>query len=177
MQDLGTDRNQIASKPDSPVRIRMASSMLETKIFPSPMRPVWAARRIASTAFSTMSSPSTISIFTLGRKIHDVFGSAIKLGMAFLPSKPLGFGDGDALQADLLQCLLHFVELEWLDDRFDLLHSVSFPLACPHALDLTQRQGLAELWFSRLHANGLEGRKPAADQILNSRLMTRPEDI
>src|ERR1041385_1001183 len=59
---------QIASKPDSPVRIRIASSMLETKILPSPMRPVCAARRIASMAFSTMSSPSTTSIFTLGRK-------------------------------------------------------------------------------------------------------------
>src|SRR5205809_4461056 len=58
----------MASSPDSPVLIRMASSMLETKILPSPIRPVWAARRIASTAFSTMSSPSTISIFTLGRK-------------------------------------------------------------------------------------------------------------
>ena len=40
----------------------------KVKIFPSPIRPVWAARRMASTAFSTMSSPSTISIFTLGRK-------------------------------------------------------------------------------------------------------------
>ena len=31
---------QMASNPDSPVLIRMASSMLETKIFPSPIRPV-----------------------------------------------------------------------------------------------------------------------------------------
>src|ERR1700730_16082765 len=59
---------QTASSPDSPVLIRMASSMFETKIFPSPIRPVWAARWIASTAFSILSSPSTISILTLGRK-------------------------------------------------------------------------------------------------------------
>src|SRR4030095_12805242 len=59
---------QTASSADSPVRIRMASSMLETKIFPSPIRPVCAARRIASTAFSTMSSPRTTSIFTFGVK-------------------------------------------------------------------------------------------------------------
>src|SRR5712692_6182519 len=32
----------------------------------------------------------------LGEEIHDVFGSAVKLGMPFLPSEPLGFGDGDA---------------------------------------------------------------------------------
>src|SRR5215475_12683511 len=39
----------------------------------------------------------------LGKKIHDVFGTAIKLGMAFLPSEALGLRDGDALQANLLQ--------------------------------------------------------------------------
>src|SRR5262249_16876218 len=59
---------QMASRAESPVRMRMASSMLETKILPSPMRPVCAARRMASMALSTISSPSTISIFTLGRK-------------------------------------------------------------------------------------------------------------
>src|SRR5256884_2320213 len=63
----------------------------------------------------------------LGEKIDNVFGPAIKLGVAFLPSKPLGFGDGDPLQSDLLQRLLHFVELEGLDHRLDLLHRVSFP--------------------------------------------------
>jgi hypothetical protein len=31
---------QMASSPDSPVLIRIASSMFETKIFPSPIRPV-----------------------------------------------------------------------------------------------------------------------------------------
>src|SRR5262249_46298067 len=66
--EIDPTRCQMASRPDSPVRIRIASSMLETKILPSPMRPVCADRRIASTAFSTMSSPSTISIFTFGRK-------------------------------------------------------------------------------------------------------------
>src|SRR6266700_6574544 len=48
--------------------MRMASSILETKIFPSPMRPVCAARLMVSTALSTISSLSTISIFTFGRK-------------------------------------------------------------------------------------------------------------
>src|SRR3982075_3445409 len=63
----------------------------------------------------------------LGEKIHDVFGSAIKLGMAFLPAEALGLGNGNALQSDLLQCLLHFVEFEGLDHRLDLLHRISFP--------------------------------------------------
>ena len=61
-------RDQIASEPVSPVRMRIASSTEDTNILPSPMRPVWAALRMASTAPSTMSSPSTISSFTLGRK-------------------------------------------------------------------------------------------------------------
>src|SRR5262249_12414040 len=63
----------------------------------------------------------------LGEKIDDVFGSAIKLGVAFLPAKALGLGHGDALQPDLLQRFLHLVELEGLDHRLDFLHRISFP--------------------------------------------------
>src|ERR1044072_4124904 len=62
-----------------------------------------------------------------GKEIHDVLGTRIKLGMPFLASKTLGFGDGDALQADLLQRLLPLVELERLDDRLELLHRVFCP--------------------------------------------------
>ena len=36
-------RNWIASGPRSPVRMRIASSIVVTKILPSPIRPVWAA--------------------------------------------------------------------------------------------------------------------------------------
>src|ERR1700730_17615432 len=62
----------------------------------------------------------------LGEKIHDVFRSAVELGMSFLPAEALGFRHGDALQPDLLQGLLHLVELEGLDARLDLFHCVSF---------------------------------------------------
>src|SRR6266550_8522684 len=37
----------------------------------------------------------------LGEKIHDVFGSAIELGMPFLPPEALRLGHRDPLQADL----------------------------------------------------------------------------
>src|ERR1700681_3247810 len=60
--------------------------------------------------------------FDLGQKVHDVFRAAIEFGVAFLPPETLGFGDGDALQSDLLKCLFHLVELEWLDDGFDLFY-------------------------------------------------------
>src|SRR3974390_2295183 len=61
----------------------------------------------------------------LGKEIKDVFGPAVKLGMALLASEASRFGHGDPLQSDLLQRLLHFIELERLDDRFDLFHGVS----------------------------------------------------
>ena len=96
--------------------------MLETKILPSPMRPVWAARRIASIAFSTRSSPNHDLDFHLGQEVDDVFRTAIEFGVSLLPAETLGFGHGDALQSDFLKRFLNLVELEWLDDGFDLLH-------------------------------------------------------
>src|SRR6185295_4579406 len=35
----------------------------------------------------------------LGQEVDDVFGAAIELGMALLPTEALGLGDGDALDA------------------------------------------------------------------------------
>ena len=95
--------------------------MLETKILPSPMRPVWAARLIASIAFSTGPSEITISIFTLGRKSTIILrpGTA---GVALLPAETLGFGDGNTLQSHLLERFLYLVELEWLDDGLYFFH-------------------------------------------------------
>ena len=67
----------------------------------------------------------------LGQEIDDIFGAAIKLGMALLAAEPLGFGDGDAGHADLVKRFLHLVELERLDDGLDLLH-VILRSAAPH---------------------------------------------
>src|SRR6478736_4945450 len=58
----------------------------------------------------------------LGKEIDDVFGAAIEFGMALLTAETLGFGHRDALESDVLKSFLHVVELERLDDRFDLLH-------------------------------------------------------
>ena len=62
-----------------------------------------------------------------GQEIHDVFGTAIKLGVAFLPSETLHLGDGKAGHPHVRQRLANFVEFEGLDDGFDLLH-FRFPL-------------------------------------------------
>ena len=100
----------MASSPVSPVRMRIASSMLETKILPSPMRPVWAALRIASIGLLDQVVGDHDLDLHLGQEVHDVFGAAIEFGVALLAAEALGLGDGDALQADFLQRLLHFVE-------------------------------------------------------------------
>ena len=49
---------------------------------------VRAAETMASTAASTRSSGSTISIFYLGREIDDIFRAAIEFGMAFCGQSP-----------------------------------------------------------------------------------------
>ena len=58
----------------------------------------------------------------LGQEVDNVFGATVKFRVPFLASKALRLGDGDTLQADFLQRLLHLIELEGLDDRFDLFH-------------------------------------------------------
>src|SRR5262245_6237111 len=79
----------------------------------------------------------------LGEKIDHIFGSAIKLGVAFLASEALRLRDSDALQSDLLQRLLHLVEFEGLNHRLDLLHRVSFPWLADGDPPATPRQRLA----------------------------------
>src|SRR5277367_6635810 len=60
--------------------------------------------------------------FHLRQEVDDIFGAPIKLGMALLATEALRFQDGYALDSRLLQRLLHFIELERLDDRLDLFH-------------------------------------------------------
>jgi hypothetical protein len=45
--------------------------------------------------------------------------------MSLLPAEALGLGHGDAGHADLVQRLLHLIELEGFDDRLDLLHDAA----------------------------------------------------
>jgi hypothetical protein len=43
--------------------------------------------------------------------------------VALLPAEAFYFRNGDPGDADIVQRILHIVELEGLDDRFDLLHA------------------------------------------------------
>ena len=58
----------------------------------------------------------------LGQEVDDVFGAPIELGVTALAAEALGFKNSHPLKADGMERLLHFVELEGLDDRLDLLH-------------------------------------------------------
>src|SRR5215208_6356487 len=58
----------------------------------------------------------------LRQEVDDVLGAAVEFGVALLPAEPFRLDYGDALQPHLLERLLHLVELERLDDGFDLLH-------------------------------------------------------
>ena len=62
------DGKVFVSNIEEAVRIRTASSMLETKTLPSPILPVLAELTMVSTALSTCSSAATISNLILGRK-------------------------------------------------------------------------------------------------------------
>ena len=86
------------------------------------MRPVWAARRIASIALLHQVIPDHNLDFDLGQKIDDVFGTAVELGMTLLSAEALGLGYGYALQSDFLKRFLDLVELERLDDGFYFFH-------------------------------------------------------
>src|SRR5690349_13645945 len=61
----------------------------------------------------------------LGQKVDDVFCPAVQLGVALLAPEALRLDDGDPLEADLLEGFFDFIELERLDDGFDLLHRIT----------------------------------------------------
>src|SRR3546814_7551160 len=65
----------------------------------------------------------TLFPYTTLFRSDDIFGTAIKFGVALLPSKVLRFRHGDAGYAHFVQRFLHLVQLERLDDGFNLLHS------------------------------------------------------
>src|SRR2546422_2169770 len=64
--------------------------------------------------------------FDLGQEINRVLRPTIQLGMTFLPSEALHFGDGHPLNANLCERFFDFIKLERFDDRLNLFHGNSF---------------------------------------------------
>ena len=134
--------------PVSPVRMRMTSRTSETKILPSPILPVRAAPVMASSAAVELVVGDHHLDLDLGQEVDDVLGAAVELGLALLAAVALGLEHGHALDAQLLQRLLHLVQLERLDDGFDLLHrpsgrhgGVARPATRPSAREHFRRGG------------------------------------
>src|SRR5690349_20111867 len=50
----------------------------------------------------------------LGEKVDHIFGAAVELRVALLPAEALHFADGQAGNADVVQRILHVIQLERL---------------------------------------------------------------
>src|SRR6266568_2025134 len=72
----------------------------------------------------------------LGEEVDHVLGATVELGMPLLAAEALHLGGGETGHADLRERLLHLIQLERLDDGFDLLH------VPPHLVDVKCLCGL-----------------------------------
>src|SRR5581483_11889333 len=63
----------------------------------------------------------------LREEVHDVLGVPVELAVTVLPPEAAHVGDRHPVDAFPREDLLHVVELEGLDDRFDLLHARLLP--------------------------------------------------
>src|SRR5208282_4445621 len=89
--------------------------------------------------------------FDLGQEVNHVLCSAIHLGVSLLPPEALDLGDGHAGDANLVQRILHIVELERLDDRFDLLHSLTISCRARGGLGFGSLAAFDCKWRAWLH--------------------------
>ena len=74
-----------------------------------------------------------IEVVVKDEEVDDIFGAAVELGVALLAAEALHFRHGDAGHAHIVKRVLDVVELERLDDGFDLLH-VSALIQTAHSL-------------------------------------------
>ena len=103
-------------------------------------------------AVCTLLSSTTIFDFHFRDEIDPILGAAIHFGVAFLPAETADLGDGHSSNALFDQGVLHVLQLEVADDRFNFLHSLgssSIDLFCESASVATvhSREIQACLWF------------------------------
>src|ERR1700722_19046880 len=66
--------------------------------------------------------------FYFGQEIDDILGAAIKLGVALLSAETSDLDDRQPGDADFVKSAFNLIELERLDDGFDLLHARHSPI-------------------------------------------------
>src|SRR6185295_8481517 len=81
-----------------------------------------------------------------GHEIDHIGRSAVDLLLASGAAEALHLGDRHALDPDLTQAVLHVVELEWLDDRFDFFHVA--PIAKTSLLMFLRHFVDVNFWFN-----------------------------
>ena len=111
------------------MRIRTALSRSRTKILPSPIWPVLAARGDGFDDFVDLVGSDCDLDLELRQEAHGVFGAAVDFGVPLLTPVSLDLSDGHAVHPDRGQGVTDLVELEWLDDGHDDFHLVRSPLA------------------------------------------------
>src|SRR5262249_10053294 len=62
----------------------------------------------------------------LGEKVDHVFGPAVELGVPLLAPESLHLAHRHPMNTRRLQTLLHFIQLEGLDDGVDPLHAIGW---------------------------------------------------
>ena len=105
----------------SPVRMRMARSMSVTKIFPSPILPVCAARNRLHDLFGEAVRDGDLDL-DLRKEADVVFRAPVYFRLTLLPAEALHLRDGEALHAERRERLSDVVQLEGLDDGYNQLH-------------------------------------------------------
>ena len=120
-----TARRQMASLPRSPVRMRTASSIGDDEDLPVADAPGLRALldRVEHVVHELVGHDDLD--LHLRHEVDDVRRAPVDLFLAAGATEALHLGDGHALHADLGEGVLHLVELERLDDGFDLLHASS----------------------------------------------------
>ena len=121
--------------------MRTACPTSMTKILPSPIAPVFAARldRLHD-AVGHVDAARDLDL-QLGHHVGRIFGPAVNLGLALLPPEALDLGHGHAADPDLGQRLAHLIELERFDDCNDQFHAA--PLGCVQSIFCNSRANSA----------------------------------
>lgn len=102
--------------------MRTASSTSVTKILPSPIFPVLAAPRIASTARCARIVRNNYLELRFWKEIHRVLGAAINFAVPLLAAKSFHLTESHSFYACCHQRFFHRLGFKWLDDGLDFLH-------------------------------------------------------
>src|SRR5215217_8276176 len=109
----------------------------------------------------------------LGHEVDRVLGAPVHLGVSALPAEALDVGDGEALYAEILDRVLHVVDLERLDDAHDELHESSILPCVAGAHTRSSAYPVSECWVrsSPVSSSSSDTRMPPGRTLLSTNTM------